>query len=295
MASGASSETSAASGLTHVVAVDGSEGARRAFDTAVGMFHRGDKLIVVHIGDASKDYLPFDQRPSSIEAAFSTRCTPLLPPGAWRVALKYKRGGEDTKHALMTYVREVDADVLYVGFTGRKGPKDDALVLGTNVDYSLRAAGRTSIIVKNRDVPASSLFVVGVDGSERAQRGVDFVLRTARAEDSIVLLHVEDLTLQAHGGKAMDAPAVEARYRDTPRVSFVRVVKAMESHVADTIVDFCIDRGATYVVIGADGMGAFVRGDAQRMGSNSDKIVRTSRCTVVVMQEKHAVYATTSA
>lgn len=168
-AAGAGGDSAAAPAGTHfVVAVDGSPGARRAFDTAAALVmpRRGDRITVVHIGDPGKDYLPHEARPAAIETAYSTLCVTRFPTGTSRVMLHDKRASQSTKEAMMDVVTSVrrcrlarldavavprtlarpcnptqkalGADLLFVGFTGRKGPKADPTVLGSSADYSLR-------------------------------------------------------------------------------------------------------------------------------------------------------------
>lgn len=64
---------------------------------------------------------------------------------------------------------------------------------GTTADHSLRGAHCSSIISR-KPPPAkgAALYVVAVDGSHRAHAGVEFAASVARADDKIVLLHVEN-------------------------------------------------------------------------------------------------------
>lgn len=59
--------------------------------------------------------------------------------------------------------------------------------------------------------------------------------------------------------------------------------------VADIINAYAVEEGITYVLIGADGVGAYASGKKNMMGSVSDRVVRYARCTVIVTQPKAAV------
>lgn len=78
-----------------------------------------------------------------------------------------------------------------VGFTGRKGPKEDPTILGSSADFSLRGARMPCCIVKRKVAPREShLFVVAVDGSERAHSGLQLTEQLAMPGDRIVIVHV---------------------------------------------------------------------------------------------------------
>lgn len=111
---------------------------------------------------------------------------------------------------------DTDFDVLVVGCVGRKGPKlyvagrerplhrgcemltcvtafaSDPTILGQTADASLRGAHCTSIIARKPPPAKEALYVVGVDGSDRAQQGVDFALSVARQGDNVMLVHIEE-------------------------------------------------------------------------------------------------------
>lgn len=78
-----------------------------------------------------------------------------------------------------------------VGFTGRKGPKEDPTILGSSADFSLRGARMPCCIVKRKVAPREShLFVVAVDGSERAHSGLQLAEQLAMPGDRIAIVHV---------------------------------------------------------------------------------------------------------
>ena len=61
-------------GLRYCIAVDGSELSLRTFRTAAALRNKGDQMTVLHISDDSKDYLPYDLRPSSIREQYDVEC-----------------------------------------------------------------------------------------------------------------------------------------------------------------------------------------------------------------------------
>ena len=70
-----------------------------------------------------------------------------------------KEPSEDTKEALCRWVNEQDnVDFFVVGMVGRKGPKLKPTLLGSTVDYSLRRAHTSSIIVKKKGIKVGSVL-----------------------------------------------------------------------------------------------------------------------------------------
>jgi nucleotide-binding universal stress UspA family protein len=178
-----------------------------------------------------------------------------------------------------------------VGFVGRK---EDILVIGTAADYSLRSAHMSAVIVKRRTVLPSEVFVVGVDGSDRAHRGVELALQLRRPEDTVIVLHVENPALECEETGKYHASAVAARYStfcaDKANCSFSSTQVHGAVAVADVIVDWAADHDATFIVIGADGVGAYAVGHEARLGSVSDAVVKKARCNIICIQERHATY-----
>ena len=68
----------------------------------------------------------------------------------------------------------------------------DPTILGQTADASLRGAHCTSIIARKPPPAKEALYIVGVDGSDRAQQGVDFALSVARQGDNVMLVHIEE-------------------------------------------------------------------------------------------------------
>lgn len=153
--------------------------------------------------------------------------------------VKSKRPGEGTKEALCAIVNKDSAyDFLVVGMSGRKGPKEDPTILGSTVDYSLRQAHMSSIIVKNHDFPDKAIFLVGVDGSESANYSVNVALALAKPTDEVRILHIEDRTIQSTVSEPFRVGAVRARY-EALAASDARVGTSRVEPRSSLCVGFC--------------------------------------------------------
>lgn len=155
--------------------------------------------------------------------------------------------------------------------------------MGSGTDYSLRSAYTTALVVKDAEPVKPSLFVVGIDGSARAHQAMEMALHLRRPGDKIQLIHVEDLSAQAGAARQFDADVVEAKYAalagGLEGVTFQRVLKGATG-VADTFLHLADEAGATYIMVGVDGLSAHSAGKAVHLGSVSDRVVRNARCHV---------------
>jgi nucleotide-binding universal stress UspA family protein len=279
----------------YVVGVDGSELSLRAFQTATALMHGEDTLEVLHVADPMKEGLPYDSTPEAIEAFYTAKLVSALPRARWRYITKVRTLGESTKAALCRYVNDDSHhfDVLVVGVTGRKGPKDDPSVLGSTADYSLREAHMTSVLVRNRTFPADAIFAVGTDGSESAHRAVTAACTMAQRGQTVIVFHIEDPKEEKEADAKYTAAAIRARYESgltsDATVRFAVHRKAPLETISSAIISFAREHDATYIVIGADGVGAHVSGTST-WGSVSDNVVKHAKCTVVVTQPHGGLY-----
>lgn len=108
-----------------VVAVDGSEISKGAFETASAFAKRGDRITVVHVVDPTKAQEPHELTPSAISEYYSNRCLTRFPSGSWTVTIKTKLPGDGTtRQALLAFVNSVSAHHIR-----RNGPADSRSIL----------------------------------------------------------------------------------------------------------------------------------------------------------------------
>lgn len=93
-----------------------------------------------------------------------------MPKERYEIVVFDRPERQSTHEAVCRMVNKLRADIMFVGFVGRKGIKEDPTILGTTSDYSLRAVHADCAIVKHRTVVIPdhrdpALWVVCVDGS----------------------------------------------------------------------------------------------------------------------------------
>lgn len=65
--------SASAAPLNYLVAVDGSTAAHLAFQIVMeSLIHTNDRLIVAHIYNKDKGYLPFDMQPENLRRTYET-------------------------------------------------------------------------------------------------------------------------------------------------------------------------------------------------------------------------------
>jgi nucleotide-binding universal stress UspA family protein len=298
-------------GLKYCIAVDGSELSLRTFHTAAALRNPGDPMTVLHIADDSKDYLPYDLRPSSIREQYDVECvgrvsraapanrdtptSPLqFPTSEYSIVVKSKHLGQTTREAVLAFVNDGDFDVFCVGMVGRKGPKDDPTVLGSTSDYSLRGAHCTAVVVKGRgaEVPKVSTFLVACDGSVKSQFCLQQVLRMGNEKDVIIAVHVapaDQEGLPEEFRRAAVEEGVTKVIGDDPRCSLKVLDEDRDSSIADVLSEYALENSVDYIAMGADGVSAFAAGKKVGLGSVSDRLVKIARCSVIVTQNAQSL------
>lgn len=83
-----------------------------------------DKLVVGHIENAKKNYLPFNYRPQYLKDIYSSKIIGLPKETASYISTDIATCGKaSTKEALWTLAETVGATVIVTGMHGRKGLK----------------------------------------------------------------------------------------------------------------------------------------------------------------------------
>ena len=315
-----SAVSNASAPMKFLIGIDGSEGAHLGFTAAMELFNvnTNDSIEVLHIFDKSKAYLPFDLKPEYIRQQYDLLLLPV-PTEQKAVTLIAKPDDPDadfsnfeivtksgTKGLVCRYANDpswpdgIDGvpthdkpDLLVVGFIGRKGPKQDPTILGSCVDYSIRSAACSSLVVKKRGVTSTDntrKYCVAVDGSAASHHAFVEALRVMdRIVDEIVvvtfcsanrtredakrdtdLMTQYDLALGEVGCKRGGVKLVEKEVG----VSFGRALSA-----------FAFDNDIGVLCVGADGMKAFSEGrSSTHLGSVSDYCVKHAKCSVLIAQ-----------
>lgn len=283
------------------VALDGSRMSHTAFAVACHLRGQGT-LSIVHVDDPSKDYLPSHMTAQFISIEAETRCvTAAIPSSHYAIDVVQKtEGSASTRDLVLRHAEQAEADILVLGSFGRKGPS--IFAVGSVTDWSVRSSPLTTVVVKTtttlpectvdgaatRYAPAT--FVCAVDGSRNAHAACEAALSLMKPQDELQVLHIAAEATDADGSARALRQRVVEEYGGILRKSQVEgtvsvVQRVAGQTIAQQVCEFTEDRKANYLVIGVDGMGAFLKAKASGaplLGSNSDQIVRASRCTTII-------------
>jgi hypothetical protein len=108
--------------------------------------------------------------------------------------VEVKEHDEDTKGSFCHYVNEMQGPCfVFLGYVGRKGPKEDAHVLGSVTDIAMRACIFPVIICKTVPTTKNNTYIVCIDGSKRSYASFEAVLSLAKPIDKITVVHMADI------------------------------------------------------------------------------------------------------
>ena len=271
-----------------LVAVDGSRVSRKAMATAATLCHQqNNNLIVYHIWNPRKKGIPGYFSPEYLEIEFENTCYEAgLKMSQFEIIIESRGEDETIAGMILEKVEDVEADLLCLGAFGRKGPS--VWASGSNAQHSLRRCPITILTAKpNSDVVLgdnSAIYMVGHDGSSRAQKALDYVKQYAKPQDQVLVVNILDEWAQAKGfqvEKLLEECKVEMQNAGMQNGDARYYLRDRKIQIGRQLLNIAADIGATYIVVGLDGMEALKRGK-EILGSVSDFIVSKARCTTVV-------------
>jgi hypothetical protein len=124
----------------YVVGMDGSEVSMTAFKTALTLRKKKGKMYVLHVKDLTKNAkLPLNLRWEGISETTESFLAPTMPKSCYSLDAIVKTSEQSTKEVFVEHVNSIDQGVFVcLGWTGRKGLKDDPTVLGQVADVTMK-------------------------------------------------------------------------------------------------------------------------------------------------------------
>lgn len=115
-------QAASATSFNFMVATDGSPASLLAFQVVTeSLMHPTDKILVSHIYNKEKAYLPFDMQPDNLKKTYEALTLPLgARAHLWWEEADYKLS---TKEHMINLASKAQANLLVIGMHGRKGPK----------------------------------------------------------------------------------------------------------------------------------------------------------------------------
>ncbi|KAF6255956.1 universal stress protein family-domain-containing protein [Scenedesmus sp. NREL 46B-D3] len=266
------------------VAIDGSNISDKALATACGFYNaaRGDRLVILHVSDSTKTFLPRHLQPKHLESQYVEKGRSLKARAEW--ACHDKGAGSSTCQALMALAQEQRVDLLVVGSFGRKGERVD--MLGTVSDYSLREGHSSVAIVRSSaraSPPGSRRYMFATDGSRAA--AVAFLTlchQLVRPGDRVLLVSCSYDHQPASGPDYFKHYTAVAEKLQIPVETLSWRVERDQS-MSTGLLQLVALREVDCLVCGISGY------SQKKLGSVSDEITRYALCNTIVIKDAHEV------
>jgi nucleotide-binding universal stress UspA family protein len=243
-----------------------------------------DHLIVIHVFDTTKTYLSPELRSDYIYQTTESQLLPYLSPGKYSLVWVPHEPSKTTREQLVETAQVQNATVMVVGFHGRRGPKEDATVMGSAVDHSLHRGNFNMIIIKNlihrANVPHGSLnWVVLTDGSAKAEQSFRTAVTMVRRDiDNVYVIH----------GRTSPSETLKTQYDSMIASSGIRGayfdIDIKRSTFTEELIDFlnCWEVRVDFTVLGANGSGRSA--STGKIGSVANEIIKLVRTNILIVK-----------
>lgn len=184
-------------GIRWNICVDGSDICLSAFNTVFKNLRKGDDYtLVTHVSNDSKTYLDMKFKPDFIKADFESYMIGV-PQKKWELVFHRKDSSLTTQEQIVDLAQTYRSDMLVLGYHGRKGPKEDPTLLGSNVDLMAQNPVCPLLVIKREENRAEKegkafRFVVCVDGRTKSYKALDVTAKMMNKEvDELIILTVK--------------------------------------------------------------------------------------------------------
>ena len=188
-------------GTRWCLSVDGSDMCWEAFHT---VFHNlkkdDDYTIVSHVYDDKKDYLDFKFKPDNIKQDYEAQLIGTHS-SHWVQVWEHREAKFTTKQHMVAIAEEYRSDILVLGYHGRKGPKEDPTLLGSNVDAIASDPFCPIMVIKRKEERSEKengafRFLCCMDDREKARQALRSTIKIMDTEkDELIVLHVKTSTI----------------------------------------------------------------------------------------------------
>ncbi|WIA39336.1 hypothetical protein OEZ86_005448 [Tetradesmus obliquus] len=266
------------------VAIDGSNISDKALATACGFYNaaRGDRLVILHVSDSSKAFLPRHLQPKHLESQYVDKAHSLKARADW--ACREKGQGSSTCQTLMALAQEQHVDLLVVGSFGRKGERVD--MLGTVSDYSLREGHSSVAIVRSSagtSTPGSHHYMFATDCSRAAAVAfLTLCYQLVKPGDRVLLVSCSYEHQPASGPDFFKNYTAVAEKLKIPLETLSWRVERAQS-VSTGLLQLVGLKEVDTLVCGIAGY------SQKKLGSVSDEITHHALCNTIVIKDAHEV------
>lgn len=292
-----------------VVCVDGSSHGRDAGLVAASMLDHeaGDTCHILHVTkkDGSEDVR---RNAEGVKEFLDNELTALVPKERHGMTQLEKDGDKTTKQIISDWANgELEnnpGQILVTGFVGRKAPDEEPTVLGSCSDVSIRTYRGTSMVIKKgKSTPfvkgEVAKIVVAVDGTPGSHHAFETACAVARQGDEVHALHIAAAEDVGERGE-LKSDAIVAHFEAALKATGIKGTVTVQENVAgeDVASQICAwaeGQEAKLLVVGADGVKAYIESRTPALGSVSDGCVKKAKMSVAISQLRFGMNPTTHA
>ena len=99
----------------------------KTYAHAADLTQKGDFLTVLHVVTPGKQEVT-----AALAEHFRVKLTSRFSKARWAVVTPPAPPGMPTREAVVAALREQKSDLAVIGFSGRKGPKEDPSIMGSS-------------------------------------------------------------------------------------------------------------------------------------------------------------------
>ncbi|CAD8078936.1 unnamed protein product [Paramecium primaurelia] len=271
-----------------MVATDGSQASKQAFFQAVEFFEYKNifnQIIVAHVSDESKTYLPFEFQSTTIYEDYKIELLSRYPEANYQLIFQEKaQGQENIRNQILNIAGNLNVSYLIVGFNGRKGVKQDATILGQTVRNSVYNSKIPLIAVKKlykRDETNGFKFVVCIDGSKKSYKSLESAIALSFDErDSLLICFAPTPDREAFGTTIKTK--VEEFMSKYQRKWQYKQLDASYRAIENVIEMINNSDDLDFVVFGSNGYRAQLE-NKTFFGSTADELLKKAKANIIMV------------
>jgi len=283
-------EGSSTSGYRWNIAVDGSDAALNAFNIVFEELKRDDDYIIVsHVFSNDKKHPLIQFKQENIKLSYEGKLIGTHS-SKWTMIWEHLEKNLTTKEHVNKIAKDMDSDIMAMGYVGRKGPKSDPTLLGSAVEYMAHNPVCPALIVKSPEKRVDKesggfRWLVCSDGSEKSYKALRETLKIISKDDDEVVILVVTLAsidakqIQEDTNKIFDEEGVSNHRFET-------LDRDSDEKTSDAIVDYInIDETEyiDFVVVSNQGCGYSKHTQKKYLGKVASGVLSKSKANIVLV------------
>lgn len=186
------------------VSTDGSKMSRQCYDQVLdSLMHPADHLVVTHVFDLTKTFLPKNLQHGYIESIMEAELSGRLDENKYNMCFEERDHSITTKEQITNIAKAYSVDVLCIGMHGRKKEDAEYTICGSNVDLIAQDPVCPVMVVKTLEVrkdKEGEAFRWGVclDGSNNSLTALRKIFKFMNVDkDWVDVIHVRKMSIKA--------------------------------------------------------------------------------------------------